>query len=145
MAGLIIALAFPGRRACAALGADAASIVADTDRMNGTCSSKAASKYTIHEIRASSGIAVREFVGGDGKVFAVTWRGPFLPNMRQLLGAYFEPYSQAMRSKHARHRPFVIDQPGLVLHSSGHMRFFSGDAHIPAALPDGVRAEDLAQ
>jgi hypothetical protein len=111
--------------------------------MKGSYKATAASKYTVHEIRLSSGVVVREFVGSDAKVFAVAWRGPFLPNLRQLLGAYFEPYTRAARTGHARHRPFVVDEPGLVVHSSGHSRWFIGEAHIPAALPDGVRVEDL--
>jgi hypothetical protein len=111
--------------------------------MRGSYQATTASKYTVYEIHLSSGVVVREFAGSDDQVFAVTWRGPFLPNLRQLLGAYFEPYARAARSVRARHRPFVVDEPGLVVHSSGHQRWFVGEAHIPAALPDGVRAEDL--
>src|SRR5690349_20086523 len=137
---LVLASPLPAR---AALGGDVTSIAADTERMKGDRSARREAQYEVHEIRTSSGITVRQYVGSDAKVFAVTWRGPFLPDIQQLLGSYFERFRQAARSGRARRRTFAIDEPGLVVHSSGHQRSFVGEAYIPAALPDGVRAEDL--
>jgi Protein of unknown function (DUF2844) len=131
------------RDAQAALGEDTASVIADSQRMNGARSSKATERYIAHEIRIASDIVVREYVGAEGKVFAVTWRGPRLPDMRQLLGAYFETYREATRVKRARHGPFVIDEPGLIVHSNRHLRSFFGEAHLPAAVPAFVRPLEL--
>ena len=45
--------------------------------------------YTVHEMRASTGTTVREYVSASGKVFGVAWEGPTLPDLRQVLGVYF--------------------------------------------------------
>jgi hypothetical protein len=89
---------------------------------------------------------VREYVSADGKVFAVAWHGPWLPDMRQILGTYFEQYAQAMQAQgdgRVRRRPVMIEQPGLVVQIGGHMRAFSGRAYVPEMLPSGVRVEDI--
>src|SRR5262245_51507996 len=83
---LVLASSRPAR---ASLGGDAATIATDTERMKADHSARAEAKYEVHEMRTSSGIVIRQYVGRDAKVFAVTWRGPFLPDMQQLLGAYF--------------------------------------------------------
>ena len=44
---------------------------------------------TVHEIQASSGTVVREFISPAGKVFGVAWEGPWLPDLREMLGMYF--------------------------------------------------------
>src|SRR5215813_12694053 len=48
--------------------------------------------YRVHESQLSSGTVVREYAAPNGNVFAVTWRGPFVPNLKHLLGRYFEEY-----------------------------------------------------
>jgi hypothetical protein len=62
-----------------------------------------AATHTMHELQAPTGTKVREYLGNDGKVFAVSWQGPFRPNLRQLLGAYYDTYMKAARA--ARPRP----------------------------------------
>ena len=140
---LAIPLLVRSRSAAAALGEDEASITADEAQMKGDHSAIAGEKYTVHEIRTRSGISIREYIVPGNKVFAVTWRGPWLPDMRQLLGTYFGTFSRALRVKHSRHRPFVIVDPALVVHSSGHMRSFFGEAHVPSLVPEGVSVEAL--
>src|SRR6185437_9065626 len=39
---------------------------------------------------------VREYVGPDGKVYAVTWAGPKRPDLSTLIGTYFPEYSKAI-------------------------------------------------
>lgn len=102
--------------------------------------------YTVYEIRAATGTVVREYASPTGTVFAVAWQGPWLPDMRQLLGTYFEQYAQAAKAQSGTRmgrRPLMIEQPGLVVESGGHPRAFSGKAYVPEMLPQGVRAEDL--
>jgi hypothetical protein len=132
--------------AWAALGGDAASIQADQIHMQGTRRTIAAESHTVHEIQAATGTVVREYISADGKVFAVAWHGPWLPDMRQILGTYFEQYAQAVRSQSSGRmgrRPVMIEQPGLVVQIGGHIRAFAGRAYIPEMLPSGVRVEDI--
>jgi hypothetical protein len=128
--------------ALAALGGDQASVDADAGRMKGTRTVTTNEKYVVHEIALPSGTVVREYLSA-GRIFAVAWRGPWLPDMTVLLGPYFERYKKASRSHRWSHRPFVIDEPDLVVRSGGHMRAFFGEAHVPALLPKGVRVEEL--
>lgn len=114
--------------------------------MQGTRRVTTAAAYTVHEIQGASGTVVREYVSSEGKVFAVAWQGPYLPDMRQLLGSSFEQYAQAakaQRSTRMRRGPLLIEEPGLTVEMSGHPRSFSGRAYIPGMLPQGVPAEDI--
>jgi hypothetical protein len=78
-------------------------------------------------------------------VFGVAWQGQRIPDLRQLLGAYYDQYERAAAAARiARHRgPLVIQEPGLVVQSGGHMRAYSGWAYAPDLLPAGVRAEEI--
>jgi hypothetical protein len=131
------------RFAGAALGADEASVEADRLQMQGVLHTSSAPLYTIHEIQAPSGTTVREFISTAGVVFAVAWKGPFLPDLRQALGSYFEPYRMAVHSKGAARTHANVELPGLVVHSGGHQRAFSGRAYLPALVPPGVAVSDL--
>lgn len=93
--------------------------------------------YTLHELQQPSGLLVREYTGADGKVFAVAWEGPELPDLKRLLGPYFERYSDAVRQRGGR-GSLSIALPDLVVQSGGHMRSFSGRAYLPEQMPDGV-------
>lgn len=128
-----------------ALGGDAASVTADRQSMKGTLAAEQRNGYTVDTIKTPAGLAVREYLS-SGSVFAVTWSGPLLPDLRQLLGGYFDRYLQAARDARARHgrrSALAIQQPDLVVHSGGHMRSFVGRAYLPAMVPSGVDAEAL--
>ena len=102
--------------------------------------------YMAHEIQSANGTVIREYASPSGKVFAVSWRGPWMPDMHQLLGQYFEQYSQAMQSQSGtrmRRGPLRIELPGLVVTLGGRPRSYVGRAYLPNDLPEGVRAEDL--
>ena len=132
--------------AFAGLGEPASSVQADQAHMQGTLKTTQTQSYTVHEIHAATGTVVREYVSTSGKVFAVAWLGPWPPDMRQILGASFEQYHQAVQAQtnaRAGRRPLRIEQPGLVVHSGGHMRSFAGQAYIPGMLPQGVSAEEI--
>ena len=142
-AALLIAAATP---AWASLGGDAASVQADQVHMQGSRRTMVAKSYTVHEIQAATGTVVREFVSPEGKVFGVAWEGPWPPDMRQVLGSYFDQFVQAARSRGGARmgrRPLVINQPGLVVQTGGHMRAFAGRAYVPEMLPSGVGAENI--
>lgn len=131
--------------ATAALGDSEASVAADQAQMKASRRIVAAPLYTVHEIQEASGTVVREYVSIQGQVFAVTWRGPLIPDLQQLLGSYYADYQAAARtrSKRAGRGPLRLRQPGLVLHSGGHMRAYSGQAYLPQLLPAGVSVDAL--
>jgi hypothetical protein len=144
MATLVVfGAAFP---ACASLGGDTGSIQADQLHMQGTRTTKTVGSYEVHEIQAVTGTVVKEYLSPDGKVFAVAWHGPRLPDLRQLLGGYFEQYRAAAQPQSGARivrRPIMINLPGLVVQISGHVGAFSGRAYVPETLPSGVREEDI--
>jgi Protein of unknown function (DUF2844) len=126
-----------------ALGGDLSSVQTDTVQMKGTLRVLNAQAYTVHEIRTASGTSVREFANAAGKIFCVTWDGPFLPDMQQILGDYFEQAVQAAKSNRANHKTLVINEPGLVVQSGGHTRSFVGRAYLPDMVPAGVSLESM--
>lgn len=130
----------------AALGGDIASVQADQVHMQGSVRMSSASSYTVQEIQGSGGIVVREYVSRAGKVFGVAWQGPWPPDLRQLLGNYFDQYEQAVTAQRATRvgrGPLLINQPGLVVEMRGHPRSFFGHAYVPGMLPTGIHAEDI--
>jgi hypothetical protein len=128
----------------ASLGQQVDSIEADRVEMQGTRRVLQGTGYVVHELQSPTGTAVREYVGTDGRVFAVAWQGPFIPNLRQLLGAYFEPFSRAAQAAHRPgHGPLVVALPELVVESSGHMRAFVGRAYLRSLVPAGAAEEGI--
>lgn len=102
--------------------------------------------HVVHEIRTATGTTVREFVTTSGTVFAVAWQGPWLPDMRQILGASFDRYQTAVHASSRARRSrgtITINEPDLVVQMSGHPRSFSGRAYVPALLPQGVHLESI--
>ncbi|HTU42095.1 MAG TPA: DUF2844 domain-containing protein [Candidatus Aquilonibacter sp.] len=132
--------------AWAALGGDNISILADQGQMQGSRKQMTVHSYSVQEIQAQSGTVVREYQGADGNVFAVAWHGPVMPDMRQILGSYYDQYAKARQQQNTIRRgrhPIAIDEPGLVVQIGGHPRWFVGKAYIPGKLPQGVQAEDI--
>jgi hypothetical protein len=102
--------------------------------------------FALHEIKSTSGMVVREYVSPAGEVFGVSWQGSAMPNLQQLLGSYYQAFSEAAQAQRAArkgHGPLYIQQSGLVVESSGHMHSFSGRAYDPGKLPQGVSANDI--
>lgn len=140
---LMVVTALP---AFAALGGDVSTVDADRVHMQGSLRITHSDAYEVHEIQSPSGIAVREYVSPAGKIFAVAWRGPWIPDMQQLLGDYFQRYvdaAQAHANNRPGRRPLHIVEPGFVLQMFGHMRSFTGRAYIPEMIPQGVRVEAI--
>lgn len=129
--------------ASAALGEPEASVQADSLQLQGSVKATDRESYRVHEIQLPSGTLVREYSQPGGSVFAVTWRGPFMPNLRQMLGRYFDEYAAAAEAAHGNHRHLSIRQSDLVVEVGGHMRAFAGRAYLPAAVPSGVPIGEL--
>lgn len=139
---MLIAALSPGI-AGAALGEPETSVQTDAAQMRGSIKLTLHESYRVHEIRSPSGTLVREFVGSDGKVFAVAWSGRAAPNLRQTLGQYFDTYVAAAKTSHSGHHELQIQRDDLVVQASAQMRAFSGRAYLPGAVPAGVSIGDL--
>ena len=127
----------------AALGDTVASVSADATKLKATMRVATHAAYTVHELQTPEGVTIREFVSSAGAVFAIAWQGPYKPDPRQLFGRHFEALMHAPRTADSTRTRATIDQPDLVLHSSGHMRAFTGIAYLPQLLPVGVSGGDL--
>jgi hypothetical protein len=138
---LLVALA--PRLACAALGEPESSIPDDVQQLEGSIKATERANYRVHEIQLPSGTVLREFATAGGKVFAVAWSGPMMPNLRQALGHYFDAYVTAAQAKQGGRHHFQMNQNDLVIQSGGHMRRFSGRAYLPQAVPAGVSVDEL--
>ncbi|OFA02851.1 hypothetical protein DUGA2_33310 [Duganella sp. HH101] len=94
--------------------------------------------YTVSQSTLDSGTVVREYMNAEGVVFAVSWNGPALPDLRTLLGDKFAVLSNtAAKRPKAGHSQLAVEQQDVVIVSGGHMRAYAGHAWIPGALPAG--------
>jgi len=129
--------------ALAALGGDATSVESDRASMKGALRIAPALDYSVHEIQTSAGIVIREYVSTQGQVFAVSWRGPGIPDLRQMLGSYYGEFAQATSQPHYNHHHLTVRTPGVVVESSGRTRAFFGRAWAPALLPQNFSLKDI--
>jgi Protein of unknown function (DUF2844) len=134
-----------GTQAFAALGGDLSSVQADQVHMNASLRTSQMPAYTMHELRTPAGIVVHEFASSSGRVFAVSWKGPSPPDLRQLLGSHFADFQQSAEAQraHGSHGPLFIEHNGLVVQVGGHMRSYTGRAYLPDQMPPEVRVDDL--
>ena len=138
---LAAALLCAAGSASAALGA-----VAPSPLPAGTSSAPAqtagGSPYTVLRRVLDTGTTIREYVGQDGKVFAVAWAGPLMPDLRSLLGDHF-----ALLEQHAaaagRTSAVSIHRPEVTILSAGRMGNFQGRAWLSGRLPPGFDPREL--
>lgn len=132
----------------AGLGQTVASVQTDRLSMKGQLRARAEAGYTVQQITTPAGTVVKEFVSPAGTVFAVSWAGPVIPSLQQLLGTYFPQLQSAMQAKggqrlHAGHHRLELRGPTLVVHAGGHMREYYGMAYAPSLLPSNLSLSDL--
>jgi hypothetical protein len=140
---VLLASLLPPRTARAALGDDVVAVDNDARQLRASHRVLVRPAFSVHELATSEGTTIREFVGPGGAVFAVSWRGPFRPDMRTLLGGHFQDYVAAPRSAESSRTRLKIEQPNLVVHAAGHMHAFRGLAYLPDSMPAGISAGDL--
>lgn len=127
----------------AVLGQDVSSVSADGAHLRAVVRMMPGRNYSIHELRVA-GTVVKEFVSPGGHVFGVSWQGPTAPDLRQLLGEYFDQYTQAVQTtRRVARRVVHIEAGDLIFESGGHMRFIVGRAYLRSKLPDGVGPDDI--
>ena len=134
----------------AGLGGGVSSVQTDGRRMAVRTISTDMGGYTLHTLTRANGGTVRELTNASGQVFAVTWSGPGKPDLRSLLGRYFDTF-QAANVAHGRglrsplRRPAQVREPDLQIQTGGHMGWFRGIAFIPSLAPAGFSPANLPQ
>ena len=94
--------------------------------------------YTDLQRTLDSGTQVHEFLNAGGTVFAVSWSGPFLPDLKELLGSHFQSLRDHVKQQAGGARSQVrLQQDDLVIFSGGRPGAFEGRAWLPALLPAG--------
>jgi Protein of unknown function (DUF2844) len=129
--------------AWAVLGQSRDSVRSDAQSLKGTLTTTEMSGYSVHQIQRNDGVVLKEFVSPEGKVFGISWRGPTMPNLPQLLGGYFPAFNQANQSTHRR-GPLSIHAGPLVVETGGHPRAFRVRAYVANLLPSGI-SQDVVQ
>ncbi len=120
----------------AGLGGDAASIATDSVALGGSHEITHAAGFEVHVLRLPSGTTVREYTT-RGKVFAVAWGGPAIPDLRRLLGTYFDAYVKSPQGRATGHHHLrVVSTRDWVVQSAGHQNGFVGRAWLSTNLPE---------
>lgn len=133
-----------GLSAQAGLGESADSIARDHGALQAQADSKTTmAAYDRHEITMASGTRVHEYVNKAGKVFAVSWSGPTLPDLKTVLADHYAEFVSAASAPRHNHHVLTISTPELVLQNSRLPRGFAGHAHIPSLVPAGTSAAEL--
>ena len=136
-----VGLSFP---CFATLGGDLSSVQQDRTHLKASLSVSPSTGYSVHELKAATGTAVREYATADGRVFGVAWEGPWRPDLRQLLGEYFADYQEAGKNKRTGvNGPLVSSTPRLVIEMTGRPRAFYGRAYVPDLVPSGVEPDGI--
>lgn len=129
--------------AFAGLGGTVTSVDADRVSLKGEVRVTSKAGFMVHEISGASGMLVQEYFAPNGVIFAVSWRGPGVPDLKQMLGSYYDQARQAASGPHYNHHHLTVATPEVVVQSSGHLRSFVGRAWAPALLPQNFSISDI--
>lgn len=161
LASLVI-LAFGSALSCscawASLGGSAGSIQQDGQPVASTSarsfaahvissfSAAGTSSYSVQTVQ-SGNVAIAEYVNAStGQVFAVSWEGPTMPDLRQILNATNFHALEAAVAQHPVHAvggALHIELQDLVVTASGHMGHFVGAAYQPSLMPPNFNPSSL--
>jgi hypothetical protein len=135
-AALVLALLGATKPAEATLGGDGASVIANAQILAAERHVEKTSSGERHDLTLPSGIVIRELVSPSGVVYAIAWRGPRMPNLRELLGPYFAQLSNHT-SRGSRNR-LIVSGEDFEIRVQGHPHSFAGRAWVPSQVPSGV-------
>ena len=100
--------------------------------------------YTDLQSQLPNGTVVHEYANTSGTVFAVAWSGPFQPDLKALLGPWFDTYiEQAAQRKDAVHSHMAVSAADLVVVSTGRMGAFQGRAWLVSQLPKDFNPQEM--
>ena len=139
---LAAALVAASGAAWSALGQPAPALGAPSSATAVAAQTAAGARYTVHTRRLDTGTEVREYADAGGTVFAVAWSGPFLPDLRALLGTHFAAMEQHAATA-PRSSAVHLQRADLVLQLGGRMGAFRGRAWLPTQLPAGFDPREL--
>jgi hypothetical protein len=97
----------------------------------------------VHEITTAQGATVREYVSTDGTVFATTWSGPAMPDLKVLLASHHAQYLAGAQERRGSHHVLALNTEGLVLRVTKLPRGIAGSAYLPARVPAGMQIQDI--
>jgi len=122
----------------AALGGAPANLGAHAGPERSSTASTGITTYTVLQKQLDSGTTVHEFVDASGTVFAVSWSGPFLPDLKEILGDHFDAMlAQAAKGQRGQRSQLTLRRSDVVIVTAGHMGALEGRAWLPAKLPAG--------
>jgi Protein of unknown function (DUF2844) len=142
-AGAFLFALAPLEAAHAALGANTSSLARDHAALRGTLVVTPMQGYDVHQIVSASGVTVREYATHTGGVFAVTWSGPQVPDLKLLLGSYFDRYVALAQTRRTGHHVLSINTADLVMTAVRFQRRATGQVYVPNLLPNGVSRREL--
>jgi hypothetical protein len=139
---LLLGLGIP-RQAEATLAGDVVSVLTNQARLGASRTEQKLATGTRHDLYLPSGTIVHEYVSLAGAVYAIDWRGPRMPNLRELLGSYFASLDEpgSIQELHRRN----VSGDDFELRSFAHRGFFAGRAWVPSKVPAGVRPDEIFQ
>ena len=144
LVAVLSCVALPSPETFAALGSDETSVSVDRIHTRASALGMAVGeRYSVHQMQTPAGTTVREYLTPAGAVFAVAWRGPQPPDLRQILGMHFETYRAAVPSSRFGHNLVLVRHPDVVVEAGGHARAFYGRAWTPALLPADVSTGEI--
>jgi hypothetical protein len=130
----------------AALGQPESTVERDRAMMKGQRQRDSGTGFSIERITVA-GMEIKEYVSSDGVVFAVVWEGTGVPDLKLLLGEYYEEYREGLSTARNRRprvkEPFRMKSDRLVVERAGHSRSLWGRAYLPTHLPTGITPEDI--
>ena len=139
-----VLLALVATAAQAGLGNPVAQLRDDQSRLGARdISVQRAAAFDRHAFQSSNGVRIRAFAGRDGQVFAVTFDGPAMPDLKVLLGTRYAEYASAVRPSPSTHKVYTYASGTLELNIVKLPRGFTGSAWVPGAVPAGVNVSAL--
>jgi hypothetical protein len=137
--GLVLLAIAPATQA--ALGGDATSVADDRIRMKAVV--REATQPDAQAYLTPAGTLVREYASADGRVYAITWDGPFMPDLRQLLGEHWQTYLDGAATASRGLSSLDLSKGALRMKASGRLHAFRGRAWLPDLVPPGVNVDAL--
>jgi hypothetical protein len=136
MTGALLGAALLAPDARATLGGDVTSVEANQRQLGGARNVKKLATGERHDLTLPTGVVVHEYVSASGAVYAITWHGPQMPDLRELMGPYFAQLSH--RTSRLGHHQLSLTGADLEVRSAGHRHTFGGRAWVPSLVPAGV-------
>jgi predicted methyltransferase len=128
----------------AGVGQPVQAVARDAAAMGGSVLVRAGSgNFSVQEIVAPGGGLVREYVGPSGMVFAVSWSGPTMPDLKALLASYYPRFALQAQASERGSKVLAIQCSDFVLRILKLPRGLAGAAYVPQLMPSGVTAAQL--